>query len=147
MATTNKRDWVLLALALANGSPLSPVQIQKTIFLFGKLLSKEALPESFYEFSADNYGPFCGEIYDDVRQLAAEGLVSIGKPSYGNYFLYAATQEGIKQGMAFAKTLPSSVVDHARRIVVWVQAQTFRSLVAAIYQAYPEYRANSIFKG
>ena len=35
-ATLQKKDWTLLAIALADGQPLSPVQLQKSVFLFGK---------------------------------------------------------------------------------------------------------------
>lgn len=145
MSIGAKKDWVLLALALAGGRAVSPVQIQKIIFLFDKLFQGDVLPTEFYEFAPDNFGPFCGQIYDDIRRLEAEGLVAISKVPNGNYFQYAATTEGIQKGLEFARELPEPIVKHAKNIVAWVLAQSFRGLVTAIYARYPEYKANSVF--
>ena len=145
MAIGTKKDWVLFALALANGRPVSPVQIQKIIFLFDKLFHDAVLPDNFYEFVPDNYGPFCGDIYDDIRRLESEGSVAISKVPKGNYFQYAATSDGIELGLEFGSKLPEAIFNHARNIVRWVLAQSFRSLVTAIYARYPEYKAKSVF--
>jgi hypothetical protein len=146
-STLLKRDWTLLAIALADGKPLSPVQLQKSVFLFGKLLPAEALPEDFYAFEPYNYDPFCSEVYRDAEELAGEGLVQISSVSAHGYSQYSATSEGLAERDRLVELLPSGVVEHARVIVEWVRAQTFRGLISAIYDKYPEYRANSVFAG
>lgn len=143
-ATLQKKDWTLLAIALAEGKPLSPVQLQKSVFLFGKLLPKEVLPEDSYEFVPYNYGPFCREVYMDAEELAEEGLVQISSVATHGYSQYSATPEGIAKAHRLVELLPAHVVEHARAIVEWVRAQTFKGLVSAIYEKYPEYRANSV---
>ena len=146
-STLLKKDWTLLAIALAEGKPLSPVQLQKSVFLFGKLLPDEVLPEDFYEFVPYNYGPFCPEVYSDAEELAEEGLVQISFVATHGYSQYSATPEGLTEGQRLAELLASNVAEHAQIIIEWVRAQTFRGLVSAIYEKYPEYRANSVFTG
>lgn len=143
--TLLKKDWTLLAIALAAGQPLSPVQLQKSVFLFGELLPEEVLPDDFYEFVAYNYGPFCPEIYRDAETLAEEGLVQISSVAGHGYSQYAATPEGITEGELLRGLLPPRVTEHAKTIVEWVRAQTFKGLVSEIYRRYPRYRANSVF--
>jgi uncharacterized protein len=143
--TLQKKDWTLLAITLADGRPLSPVQLQKSVFLFKKLLPDEVLPDDFYEFVPYNYGPFCSEVYRDAEELAEEGLVQISSVADHGYSQYSATPGGIERRQALLKLLPPDIADHARVVVEWVRAQTFRGLVSAIYDRYPEYRANSVF--
>jgi hypothetical protein len=147
LGTLLKKDWTLLAIALAEGKPLSPVQLQKSVFLFGKLLPDEVLPEDFYEFAPYNYGPFCPEVYRHAEELAEEGLVQISSVATHGYSQYSATPEGLTEGQRLARLLAPDVAEHAYAIVEWVRAQTFRGLVSAIYEKYPEYRANSVFTG
>lgn len=142
-----KKHWALLAVAFAKGNPLSPVQLQKSVFLFGKLLQEDVLPGDFYEFVPYSYGPFCPEVYRDAEELAEEGLVQISSVVSHGYSQYSATPEGIENAESLAESLPSHVVEHARTIVEWVREQTFRGLVSAIYEKYPEYRVNSVFTG
>lgn len=142
--TVSRKNWALLVLALVGGGALSPVQLQKSLFLIGKKMSK-LMPNDFYSFEPDNYGPFCGQIYDDVRALASEGLVSVSRAS-GNYLQYAATEQGIARSKAICGMLPTEAVEYAKQLVRWVRAQSFRGLVSAIYREFPEYKTNSIFQ-
>ncbi len=139
------RDWTLLAMALAGGKPLSPVQLQKSVFLFGKLLPDEVLSREFYEFVPYNYGPFCSDVYRDAEELAEEGLAQINAVTTHSYSQYSATPEGITGGNRLRDLLPPDAAEHAQVIVDWVRAQSFRGLVSAIYEKYPEFRANSVF--
>ncbi len=146
MEKMKRHEWALLALALAGGKSLSPVQLQKSVFLFGAELGADGLSESFYEFIPDNYGPFCGELYDDVRHLVAEGLATVSVAPGASYCQYAASDAGIVQLPTISGKLPPAIYERARRIVEWTRAQSFRGLVSAVYQKYPEYKVNSIFK-
>ena len=75
-----KRDWLLLALAAAKTKGLTPVQIQKSLFLFGENMSGIG-GSRFYKFVPYNYGPFDKRIYSDAEALETEGLVVIEKES------------------------------------------------------------------
>lgn len=144
VATLQKKDWTLLAITFADGMPLSPVQLQKSVFLFGDLLPDEVLPEDFYEFEPYNYGPFCSEVYRDAEALAEEGLVQISLSGQG-YSQYSATQNGIAERDRLCGLLAEDIAGYARQLIEWVRAQTFRGLVSEIYRRYPQYRVNSVF--
>src|SRR5258707_9223608 len=69
-------DWTLLATKFANQSGLSPVQLQKALFLLGKEMPK-SVGDDYYHFVPHNYGPFAKDIYSDADALAREGLIAI----------------------------------------------------------------------
>src|SRR5436190_18669612 len=75
------KDWTLLVISAADSRGLSPVQLQKSLFLLERRLSEEApaekLGESFYEFVPYNYGPFDVKVYQDAEALEERGLVTI----------------------------------------------------------------------
>ena len=144
MALT-KRDWTLLAISAADGEPLSPVQLQKALFLLGKM-KPYSVSRSFYDFTPYNYGPFDAAIYHDAETLAGDGLVAIQPSRQGKWVQYAGTAKG----MLIAKTLEAAdpgAADYLRRAVAWVRSLSFQDLVKAIYAHYPEYKANSVFQG
>jgi hypothetical protein len=141
----NKKDWALMTLSLAGGRPLTPVQLQKSLFLLGENV-RPALPEDFYVFAPYNYGPFCQDIYQDVELLASEGLVTITRdPQYG-YALYAATPQGVTQGQTQWQKLEERYQQYAKSVVDWVLPLSFSQLVSAIYKKYPNYQEKSIFR-
>jgi len=90
-----RRDWTLLVLAAAGGKPLTPVQLQKTLFLLEKKLP-EAIGDDYYDFAPYHYGPFDSTVYDDARALRDEGLAVIGPPAHGRWSEYAATPAAIE---------------------------------------------------
>jgi len=42
--------------------------------------------------------------------------------------------------------VPDGAVAYLREVVPWAQSLSFNELVRAIYEAYPEPRANSVFR-
>src|SRR5258705_12332099 len=72
----SRDEFLLLALASASDGRLTPVQIQKAMFLLKQEAGQFVGPD-FYEFVPYNYGPFNSSIYDDLNTLAAEGLVTV----------------------------------------------------------------------
>ena len=71
-----RQDWLLLVLAAAGGKPLSPLQLQKSLFLVGYDLAK-LVGADFYTFRPFDYGPFDATVYQDAEEQAAQGLVTI----------------------------------------------------------------------
>jgi len=141
----DRSDRTALALALAGDRGLTPVQLQKAVFLLQELVPAQA---DRYCFTPHNYGPFCGEVYDDARNLQANGVVSISERGASGYPEYRITADGQESVSArSADGLNQEEVAHARRIVEWVQRQSFRGLVSAIYERWPEYRVKSVFRG
>ena len=92
----NRKDWMLLAVCAANGKGLSPVQLQKTLFLLGREMP-HAVGSGFYHFSAYHYGPFDRNVYLDAEHLAGMGELAITQRSGENWNRYLATAEGCER--------------------------------------------------
>ncbi|MGQ0642044.1 MAG: hypothetical protein ACT4P6_14940 [Gemmatimonadaceae bacterium] len=124
------------------------MQLQKSLFLLSKNLDKKALAVSgFYQFDAYDYGPFCGAVYADAEQLEVDGMVEIERPPNTRFKLYRATASGRARAQELRNDLSERVRKYLDAVVGWCQTLGFTELVAAIYRAYPEMRANSVFRG
>ncbi|HVA80668.1 MAG TPA: hypothetical protein VNF29_07070 [Candidatus Binataceae bacterium] len=140
------RDWTLLVIASAGGESLSPVQLQKALFLIARNLSPEQLNcDAFYSFRPYDYGPFDSTIYTDADRLDAEGFITIRDPNARAYRGYAATPAGLERAKRLETSLDALVTNYLREIVAWVTKLSFSELIRAIYKAYPEMKINSVF--
>ncbi len=91
-----RRDWNLLAIASAE-QPMTPVQLQKSLFLIGEQL-KDEVGDDYYEFRPYHYGPFDRAVYEDASDLVRAGLV---KPvatakGQGRWNEYVPTASGLE---------------------------------------------------
>jgi len=143
VALVERRDWTLLVLAAAKGAPLTPVQLQKALFLVGKNISKRRLG-SFYKFRPYDYGPFDSAVYTDAESLQRDGLVEISR--MGSVREYAATSPGLGAASDLRADMLAEDEAYIDRLVDWVRPLSFSQLVQAIYREYPEMRANSVFR-
>lgn len=141
----DNKAWTLLAIAAAEGQPLTPVQLQKSLFLLGRNAPK-SVGDDFYRFSPYNYGPFCQRVYSDAEILAATGLVRIDRPVGRSWVEYAITDAGMLRASEIRKSVSVEVVSYLQNVVAWCKSLSFQELVSAIYEAYPEQRANSVFR-
>jgi uncharacterized phage-associated protein len=142
-----RSDWALLAIAAARGELLTPVQLQKVLFLLGAQKPQD-VGQPFYAFRPYNYGPFSSDVYLDADALEQEGLVRIDRSGPGrSWSVYRATPEGLDQATRLAAQLPADLSSYLDRLVQWARLLTFQQLVSAVYSAFPEQRANSIFVG
>lgn len=139
-----KTDWLLVALASSGQGMLSPVQVQKTMFIF-KQGAETALPaENFYNFVPYNYGPFNADIYRDLDTLEMGGLTQIFNRYHGGQRRYAITQAGRSR----ADTVRNGnirIADYMTQVTRWVESKSFADLIRAVYETWPAYRANSVF--
>ena len=140
-----RTDWTLMALNAAGPDGLSPVQLQKTLFILSKQLP-DAVGDSFYNFVPYNYGPFDRAVYEDAEELARGGQIEITQRDGENWNRYVITREG-EVDISRAVYEHRDAADYLERLVKWVQEQTFQGLVSAVYAKYPEMRANSVFQG
>jgi DNA-binding PadR family transcriptional regulator len=138
-----KTDILLLVLNDAEES-LTPVQLQKSLFLIGDLMSKD-VGDNFYHFEPYHYGPFNGYIYDDLKTEAANGFVSIAVVHGQRWSCYSITHKGRERVIQMQTS--EKFRKNVKKIVNWVQGMTFEKLVATIYKQYPEFKKNSIFYG
>ena len=133
---------VLAALAPADGTRHSPVQIQKLMFL----LDREApdLVGRHFNFVPYHYGPFDSEIYRTLESLDAQGLVTTRHE--GNHRSFALTPAGQRKGDEALTGLPDRGQKYIRRASAFVRELSFTQLVSAIYKAYPEMQQNSVMR-
>jgi hypothetical protein len=142
-ANLNRSDWNLVALSAAMGQPLSPAQLQKVLFLL-----QRSFPDAVqggYAFRPYNYGPFDAEVYCDAERMQLEGLVHVRRTS-GGWKEFSATPAGLERASVLAERADPRAVEYLRRVVAWAKRLSFAELVRAVYSAYPEMMANSIFK-
>lgn len=142
----NSRDFLLLVVAASDAKPLTPVQLQKSMFLISEAKLAET-PTSFYEFEPYHYGPFDSEVYVDADVLQGEGLVIRMPSTRGAWTDTIVTPEGLIAAKSIEQNLSSQTTDYVKTVVEWVLAQTFSGLLRAIYEKYPAYRENSVFQG
>lgn len=132
-------------LSLANGDALTPVQIQKALFLAEDKVDDAFRKGSRYHFVPYDYGPFDRQVYTDAQALAREGLVEIGTSARG-WNTYAATDDGVQRGRKLRDQLSRDQRDMLANILGLVRRLSFTELVSAIYRKYPHMRARSVFR-
>jgi uncharacterized protein len=138
----DRQDWVLLAVYFGGARGLSPVQLQKSLFLLG--MEVQEVRADYYDFFPHNYGPFSKQIYVDAELMADIGLIAIERQqSYSTYLITPAGQARIEQ---IRQEIPPRGFQYLQTAVEWAQKQSFSGLVRAIYDKYPEFRVNSVFQ-
>jgi hypothetical protein len=138
-----REEFVLAAMTPEAGYSYSPVQVQKLLFLLERQIPG-ALNGPHFHFQAYHYGPFDSAVYHQLEQLAARGLVLIDRSSSPRSFVLTA--EGAAIGNRALDALPPQTREFIVRTCHFVRAQSFSSLVSAIYKAFPEMRVNSVFQ-
>jgi uncharacterized protein len=144
MSRISAKDWTLLAIALARGERMTPVQLQKSLFLLGRELPKEVGSE-FYNFVPYDYGPFSSQVYDDAEDLALQGLVSLVRHPGADWRDFVATDMGTRRASEVQKRASPKALKYLASVVKWTMSLDFPDLVRKIYARYPEYKANSVF--
>ena len=142
----SKQDWTLLVISSAKGAMLSPVQLQKALFLIGQNAPSACRPE-FYEFVPYNYGPFCAEIYCDADNLALADEIVIEQPPGQRWPQYEATTSGHERAAAIREGMPKEVCTFFDHLVDWISHISFPDLLRTIYKHYPDFAAKSVFRG
>lgn len=141
-----RRDWTLLVVAAAGGESLSPIQLQKVLFLLERESGIDLGP-GYYEFRPHNFGPYDPAVTKDADVLDQRGLVSAQMPPFGSWSEYRITDAGAERARSLTEELSESDWDAIVKIVDWTRRQSFDELCQAIYAKYPDMRAKSIYKG
>jgi len=141
----NKYDWLLLTLNAAGKDGLSPVQLQKSLFIFSKNMPEE-IHETFYHFVPYNYGPFDQTIYSDAEKLDREGLGRIHFFSNRKWPMYYVTPTGHEKAKRLIEGLAPETIEYLEKVVAWVRSLSFQSLVRTVYKHFPEFKVNSVFQ-
>jgi hypothetical protein len=140
----DKRDLLLAALSAGGMSEHTPVQVQKLVFLIERNLPAE-IKGPVFDFKPYDYGPFDSSIYDVLRELESRGLAVSALTGRG-WKKYQLTEPGLKEGEKVLASLPKRAADYIRNVSSFVRSLGFAELVSSIYKAYPEMKANSVFR-
>jgi len=143
----NRRDLLLSVLACADGRTYTPAQIQKAMFLLSKRMPQLVQEGPNFGFMPYDFGPFDAAVYQEADHLQRSGEAVITPSGCGNWRTYAASGEGVVRGRRLLEQLSPQQRDYVVKVSDWVRAQSFNGLVKAIYDAYPEMKVNSIFRG
>jgi uncharacterized protein len=143
--TMNRKDWTLLAICAGGRKGLSPVQLQKTLFLLGRELPN-VVGDHWYDFKPYHYGPFDRAVYDEADNLAKQRAIAVIQREGENWNCFEPTPEGVSRASFLEREAPTVAVKYIDRLVEWVQAQSFQKLITAVYGKYPEMRVNSVFR-
>lgn len=143
--TTKRQALVLAALHSGSMDPeLSPVQAQKLFFLIDRN-APHLCSGPWFAFAPYDYGPFDSNVYSELDWLSHEGDIEIVRN--GRYRTYRLTDSGRRKAAEALSTFPPAAQEYFGKAKDWVKSLGFRDLVSAIYKAYPEMRAKSIFQG
>lgn len=144
---TKRQKVVLATLAAERGATFAPVQVQKAFFLLDKNISREFGGAQF-SFKPYDYGPFDRDVYVELSNLAALGLVTIEDVGrYNGGRRYSLTPAGEDVGSQYLGALSPRAQAYIKSVSTWVRSLSFAELVGAIYKSYPDMKVNSIFKG
>jgi len=144
--TLDKKEWALLAIAAGKGKPLTPIQLQKVLFLFSKEMPG-AVGQHFYRFKPYNYGPFDAQIYVDVETLADEGFVTLLRSSGQTLTKSLITPLGLERSASLKAAAPPDAIGYLNSLVAWATSISFEDLLNAVYDRFPDYATNSVFRG
>jgi hypothetical protein len=136
----------LVVLSLAEGCPFTPVQIQKALFLASDKVEDAFDRDSLYNFEPYDYGPFDRQVYADIETLERNELAEIRQRQGSTWRTYSASPRGVEEGRRLARRLTGPQQQVLERIVGLVRRLSFNELVSAIYRAYPQMRARSVFR-
>jgi len=119
-------DWTLVSIASSRRG-LTPVQLQKSLYLLGQAFPAELGPD-FYKFRSINAGHFSQEIYADAEYLAKQGLVLIEVSEQEGWQHYSATTAGIIRARVLEEKLSPLVLQRLRRVVEWARNRSIDQL-------------------
>jgi hypothetical protein len=143
----NRRDLLLVVLACAEARGYTPAQIQKAMFLLSRQMPQLVQEGPAFAFQPYDFGPFDVGVYQEADVLQRDGQAVIAPSGSGNWRTYAASGEGVARGKQLLDELPPQQGDFIRKVSEWVRAQSFNSLIKSIYDAYPDMKVKSIFRG
>ena len=134
------QDWLILAIS---DGQLEPIQVQKLMFVFAQK-EKDSIPkDEAYDFVPYDWGPCSFEIYDDLELLIEEEVVGRLITKKRKWHTYQLTEKGKTRLKQLRKKADKYLLKRLEHWREWVTTKSFRQLLLAVYQEYPEYATAS----
>lgn len=141
-----RQDFILLAAASITTQPLTPQQLQYTMFLLA-VHQPAGLPKDFHPFHPGHYGPANHEeIHKDAQVLELEGFRFNVPARHSSWNNLAPSPAGMEKARTLREEISPALQAYITKVVRWTQANTFRQNFRAICNAFPEYAGNAVFR-
>ena len=141
------RQATLLLFIASGQERLDPIRIMKGLFVFTMEAPEKWLPrEQRYEFVPYSYGPYSSQISNDLSQLSLLRYLDTEYVPGRSWAYYTSSDKGKKAAETLASTFDKAALDYLRRLRQFVAGLSFRELLNVVYQKYPDYAVNSVFK-
>jgi len=141
------RRWLPLLLCSAQAGqadgayPLDRIRMQKAVFLL--TLRGSERWNGLYPYRAYDWGPYCRELVDDLRGLAAAGHMRTSATAGSRYGRYTLTEQGQQTADQLWAQLPPDEQEFLTTVRSYVTSKEFNVLLREVYAAYPEYATES----
>ncbi|UEM20080.1 SocA family protein [Skermanella mucosa] len=145
MTTLTREELVLATLASQPAAWYQPIHVQKLFFLIDQNCA-DMIGGRKFDFRPYNFGPFDRTVYDTLDGLSLQGCVITRGQIGVDYREYHLTEDGAARGRMAQGRLPGPVRDYIDRLVPWALSSSFDQIVEAVYEKYPDMRANSIYR-
>lgn len=141
------RQATLLLYIDSGEEQLDPIRIMKGMFVFTMEAPAQWLPrEQRYEFVPYTYGPYSAQVNADLNTLSLLGYVNSHSVPGRSWLYYSSSEKGKRAAESLASTYNKEALDYLQRLRQFIVGLSFRSLLNVVYQKYPEYAVNSVFK-
>lgn len=144
---TPRQEALLVFLGADGGGKLDPIRVQKGLFILAKETPQDWLPsEARYSFEPYHYGPYSSTLYHDLDELDRLGYVAATVVPGRSWNYYSLSSEGARLYQQVSEKMDPKTVEYFRRIRKFIDKLSFRKLLTAVYEQYPDYAVNSVFK-
>lgn len=137
----------LICFLSASDESTDPIRIMKGMFLFAQEVQKgTVLADGVFDFRPMSYGPCSPQVYAELDNLVESGRVDATPVAGQTWNQYEATDIGSQEAEQIANREPSNAIVFLQQLREWCDRQSFSSLLKAVYQRYPKFAVNSVFK-
>jgi DNA-binding PadR family transcriptional regulator len=123
-----RRGWLLLAVAVSGASGLSPVQLERSLFLVCQKREEHVGPD-FYGFESNGSGPASPALYVDIDALVtAEYVVKEWVPE-SSCSIFRLSEAGRAWAADFRRKMKKEALAGLEDAVAWVKEQSYQEMV------------------
>jgi len=123
-----RRGWLLLAIAVSGASGLSPVQLQRSLFLVCQKREEQVGPD-FYEFESYGSGSASTALYADIDALVATGDIVKEWVPESSCSTFRLSDAGRARAADFRRKMKKEALEGLEDAVTWVKEQSYQEMV------------------
>jgi hypothetical protein len=117
------KDWLLLAIAAAGEAGLSPIQLQRSLFLLSQKRKTHVGPD-FYQFESGDAWPFSRALYEDLDAFVAAGDVVKEYRPESTRSVFRLAESGRTLAEELQPRLKPEASSYLEEAVAWVTEQS-----------------------